>query len=39
MQVCVIKNTEPKNVNIPLVAAAGAGAGLASFYACSQTRN
>ncbi len=29
MQVCVIKNTEPKNVNIPLVAAAGAGAGLA----------
>lgn len=29
MQVSVIKNTESKNVNIPLTAAAGAGAGLA----------
>ena len=29
MQVCVIKNTEPKNASIPLAMAAGAGAGLA----------
>lgn len=30
MSVSVIKNTEPKNVNIPLAAAAGAGAGIAA---------
>ena len=28
MQVSVIKNSEPKNVNIPMAAAAGAGTGL-----------
>lgn len=30
MSVSVIKNTEPKNINIPLAAMAGAGAGLAA---------
>jgi len=29
MQVCVIKNTEPKNMNIPLTATAGGAVGLA----------
>lgn len=32
MQVCVIKNTEPKNVSIPLMMAAGGAAGLGLRY-------
>ncbi len=32
MQVCVVKNTEPKNVSIPLTMAAGGTAGLALRY-------
>ena len=32
MQVCVIKNTEPKNVSIPLTAAAGGAVGLGLRY-------